>query len=236
MESAGPIREDRRETLSWEVTSASLAAEGRRVFSDLAPVHVYPAATELFEQGFAASDVYFIERGLVKLTAIGEAGQELIVGLRPAGRTLGVCSVILKKAHPNSAVTLTRCELRRLPGEVLLYFLGNDVGFSRYVHQENSREVYDHVAQLVGLCCLSARCRLERLLLEMVPALETGSPKKEIHLQLLVKHWEIAQLIAITPQHLSRVLKTMEADGVIRQEKGRIILIDPAKLCCPTDS
>lgn len=235
MESTASIGKERRDILSWEVTSASLAAEGQRAFSDLAPAHVYPAATGLFEQGFAAGDVYFIEAGLVKLTAIGEAGQELIVGLRPAGRTLGACSVILKKAHPNSAVTLTRCELRRLPGEALLYFLRNDVVFSRYVHQENSREVYDHVAQLVGLGCLSARCRLERLLIEMVPRPGTGSPKEEIHLQLLVKHWEIAQLIAITPQHLSRVLKAMEADGVIRQEKGRIILIDLTKLGRPPD-
>lgn len=230
MEHTAPIGQE-----PWKVTSESLAAEGRRAFSDLAPVHVYPASTELFEQGFAASDVYFIEAGLVKLTAIGEAGQELIVGLRPAGRTLGVCSAILKKPYPNSALTLTRCELRRLPGEALRYFLRNDVVFSRYVHQENSREVYDHVAQLVGLACLSARCRLERLLIEMVPGLETNSPKEEIHLQLLVKHWEIAQLIAITPQHLSRVLKAMEADGVIRQEKRRIILIDPTRLCCPSD-
>ena len=224
-----------REALADEATQASISATGRRAFSDLAPAQEYPEATELFKQGSAGSDVYLVDRGLVKLTALGEAGQELIIGLRTAGRLLGLSSVILQRPYPVSAVTLTRSQARRVPGEILLYVLRNNIQFSRYVHQEISQETYDHVAQLVGLGCMSARCRLERLLVQMVSPAEIGGHKKDIHLPMLLKHWEIAQLIAITPQHLSRVLKKMENDGVLRQEKGRMILTDPSRLCQPPD-
>ena len=49
---------------------------------------------------------------------------------------------------------------------------------------------------------------------------------KEVKLQTPLKHREIAELIAVTPEQLSRLLKGMEEDGLLRREKGWLILRD----------
>jgi len=45
----------------------------------------------------------------------------------------------------------------------------------------------------------------------------------EMRLQMPLKHWEVAELIAVTPEHLSRVLRQMETEGILRREKGWLI-------------
>ncbi len=197
---------------------------------NLAPIQSYPATVELFRQGSAAQEVFFIERGLVKLTAISESGQELIVGLRSSGRLLGVAPVILRKVYPTSAVTITRCQLRRFPAESMLNMLTYEPQFSRRLHLEQSLEIYDQQVQLVEISSLPARCRLERLFLQMISEMDMTGSQKEIRLQLALKQWEIAQLITITPQHLSRVLKELEQEGIIRRERGWLIISEPKKL------
>jgi predicted transcriptional regulator len=58
----------------------------------------------------------------------------------------------------------------------------------------------------------------------------------EIKMHLPLKHREIAQLIAVTPQHLSLVLRQMEVEGTIRREKGWVIVRNYQRLYQPSDS
>jgi CRP-like cAMP-binding protein len=45
-----------------------------------------------------------------------------------------------------------------------------------------------------------------------------------------IKLKELAQLIAITPEHLSRLLKELEQQGILKQDNGWVILTDPGTL------
>jgi DNA-binding MarR family transcriptional regulator len=36
--------------------------------------------------------------------------------------------------------------------------------------------------------------------------------------------------VAITPEHLSRILREMEQEGLIRRYKGRVIIVAPDRL------
>ena len=49
--------------------------------------------------------------------------------------------------------------------------------------------------------------------------------------RLPLKHWEIAQLIGVRPEHLSRVLQQIKQEGVLREEDGCMIVSDVRKLC-----
>lgn len=204
--------------------------EDWRVACNLIPTQVYPAAVELFPQGSTAREVYLIEFGLVKLFRLGQDGQELIVGLRSTGWILGAASVIIRKSHPVTAVTLTPCRIRRIPAHTFLTLLSSDAQLSWHLHQEHCQEIYNQFSQLVGLGCMSARHRLEQLLWQLTSALEPDESQKEIRLKLPLKYWEIAELIAITPQYLSRVLKQLQEEGIIIREKGEIVVSSPHKL------
>lgn len=196
----------------------------------LVPYQVYPADTVLFEQGSFAQEVYFISDGLVKLHRVISAGKEFIVDLRFAGWLLGAPSIIVQEPNPVAAITLTKCRLSRLPAATFLDLIKNNSDFAWYVHRMQSREVLNEIARIVQLGCFSAQQKLEQLLWQLISALEPENMHKQVQLQLRLKHSEISQLIAITPQHLSRVFKDMQNQGMIRQEKGWIIVPDPQRL------
>jgi CRP-like cAMP-binding protein len=215
--------------------SASLAAEGQKIFSNIVPFQPYPAGVELFQQGSPAYEVYFIARGLVKLVYLGQNGQEMIVGLRSPGWILGAASVILGKSCPTTVATLTDCHLHKVPADVFLNQLKNDAPLSWYVQLAQSLEIYEETAHVAQLGCVSAQDRLEQLLWQFCSMLESNKSQKEIRLQLPLKKQEIAELIAVTPEYLSLVVKRMQQQGIIRWNKSWLIIYDFQSLWHMTD-
>lgn len=208
---------------------ASLFSEEWIEFNDI-PAQTYPDSTELFCQDSPAREVYIINRGLVKLMRLEQEGHGLIVGLRFPGWILGSAAVIMNRPHPMTAVTLTKCQLCRVPSETFLHLLRTDSQLSWHLLQMLSREVVEQSARVAQLGCLTARYRFEQLLWQLIMALGLQQAHKTIRLQLPLKHREIAELIAVTPEHLSRILKQMQDKGIITQHKGWMVILDPDKI------
>ncbi|HEY2976020.1 MAG TPA: Crp/Fnr family transcriptional regulator [Pyrinomonadaceae bacterium] len=206
-----------------EGSFASVANDTRYDFKDLALPQVYPATIELFQQDSAAQEVFLIERGLVKLIRLEQEGRELITHLGSSGWLLGASSVIMQEPYAVTAITLTKCSLRRISGEAFRDRLRTDSQFSWYLHQRHSQEILDQMIHVAQLGCLSARHRLEQLFLYLISALELNVANNEIRMHAPLKHWEVAELVAVTPEHLSRMLRQMETEGVLRREKGWLI-------------
>jgi CRP-like cAMP-binding protein len=215
--------------------SVSSNTDNKNVFSRLASSIDYPGGVELFQQGSQVKEVYLIEKGLVKLKRVDEDGNELIIGLRSTGSILGAESAIIGKPHAFSAVTLTRCCLRCIPVVTLLALAKGGNDFSWYLHQLHSQEVYDQASQLIGLKYLSARSRLEQLIWQLCNAMELDELNKPLKLQIPLRYKEIAQLLGVTPEHLSRVFKQMEEEKVVFKEDGSWIIADPRRLYHPED-
>jgi DNA-binding MarR family transcriptional regulator len=67
--------------------------------------------------------------------------------------------------------------------------------------------------------------RLKQLLYEIMK--ESKQPldlSDKVKIYSTLKRKELAQMIAITPEHLSRLLKRLERDGIIAREQGLIVL------------
>jgi CRP-like cAMP-binding protein len=219
--------ENNRDVALVENPFAYLANRSKEVFSNLPPPQRYPQGTELFKQGSRLQDVYCIDQGMIKIVRLNRTGRAVIVGLRFPGWILGIAPIMLNKPSLVTAVTLTNSSLHRIQSEDLLRLVRTDAQLSRHLHLLLSQEVYE---QVIRLCSPSARRRFEHLLLQMTLALELGGAQDEIKLQVPLKSKEMAQIIAVTPQHFSRILNEMEQEGVIRREKGWIIVSDFQKL------
>jgi CRP-like cAMP-binding protein len=186
----------------------------------------YLPGVEVFRQGCPAREVHCIDRGLVKLIRLDEDGQELIVGLHSRGAILGAASLIVGKPHPVTAKTLSECSIQQIPRDAFLDLAMTDGRFAWYLQQFHSSQVYDQAAHLAGLKYRSARQRLERALWQLMVAVELDKRPAPVKFAMPLKYWEIAQLIAVTPEHLSRVLKELEHDGVVVREKNNLLVYD----------
>lgn len=196
----------------------------------LGSAQTYPAGVELLRQGGRPQDVYLIEQGVVKLIRLDDAGRALIVGLRFPGWFLGAASVILQEECLVAAVTLTPCRLRRIRADDFLHLTLTSGEWSWALNQVLSREVHDQVVHSCALGLQGARYRLEHFLWKFVSSMGGIEGQKPTRFQLPLKHSELAQLVAVTESYLSRLLKELEEAGLLRRDKGWVIIPDPEKL------
>jgi len=189
------------------------------------PPREYPALTEILRQGAPARAVYFIEYGLVKLSSIDPSGYEVIAGLRRRNWFIGAPAVLLDKKYSFTATALIDCKVRDISAKKFLSLIEANPEFSRQVLKLFSQVIFNYGKAFCNLGCLPAIDRLKRLLYEiMIEIKEPLSLKDEVKLTFPLKHKELAQMIAITPEYLSRLLKQLERDGIITREKELIVL------------
>jgi CRP-like cAMP-binding protein len=186
------------------------------------PRHSHPNGSEIFKQGNPADAVYIIHEGLVKLVRICADGRQMIVGLRVPGDLLGAEAALLDDEYSVAAITLTTTEMTYVPAYKFRQLVRRNSRFSWLVHQLSNKIVKQELSNLATLGCLKARERVEEVLrvLDAYLSSSEGSGRKF----LPMRDWELAQIVAITPQHLCRVLHTLEADGVVQRHGRRWIL------------
>lgn len=197
--------------------------------------HLYPAGIELFRQDSSPNHIYFVETGVTKLTRYEENGGEFILDIRFPGSLLGAEAAIRKKAHPFSAVTVTECRLARLPAARFLGLLDTEPQLASFIQDNLCAEVLSQAARMSAIACLPARQRLEQLLWMMAEQ-KGAAQTADFKLQLPVKQWEVAQLLAITPTYLCRLLAELEAEEIISRRGGWITLRKPESLWHHVDS
>lgn len=197
---------------------------------------VYPTGFELFRQDSPAQVVYFSETGLVKLMRSEDNGRELILSIKFSGSLLGAAAVIHDRPHPFSAMTVTSCKLARLSAQVFLDLVAADTQLASCLHEMLSAEILDQTARISQIACLPARRRLEHLLWQLARDRSVDNEIPGMKFQLPLRYWEVAQLLAITPTYLSRLLTELEQEEVISRSKGWIALRQPARLWHAPDS
>ncbi len=192
-------------------------------------VHTYPPQTVIFHQDTQPYAVYLIERGIVKLVRIMETGQSMIVGLRRRHWMIGAPCVILDTAYSYTAISLVPTSVRCIQARDFLDLTKTNEAFSRYVHLLLSEEIIKQLKYVEARNCLGTKDRIKHLLLDLIEDQGlAGGGSSGFSLPLTNK--ELSQLLAITPEHLCRVLKDMKQEGLISYAKGFLTVTNPASL------
>ncbi len=199
------------------------------LFRGLGALQTYPPETVLFSQGEMIHDVYLMEAGWVRLTQTDHEGREAAVTFRSQGKLLGVAALASQKPLRVSAITLNECRMYRLSAARFLEQVDNDLELSYRLIHTLGQQYYDLADHLAQLGTLSARARLAHLLLQFVPE-ATPASNGELRLPLPFKQATMASWLAIRPEHLSRSLKVLEQEGVIRRANGWIFVTDLERL------
>ena len=202
--------------------SASFAEMWEQVAGPMSP-SVYPAGVQFLEQGSSNFDVYFIRRGIIKLQSVDRAGRETIVGIRRTGGLVGAEAAVLRKPHLASALTVTDCCLDRFPIRQFYELVRKHPELSWRLHQISANELREMTAALAEVKSHTANMRLKRLILELMSELQ-GATGHDTESRLPFKQWEIAQILGITPEHLSRLLRRLEKEGFLNR-KGAILTL-----------
>jgi len=194
------------------------------------PEQLYPAKAEVVKQDTPANAVYLIESGLVKLLRQTPNGNKVIVGLRHRDWLIGAPTVLLDRPYNFTVIAVIPTRLRGIPRKDFLDHIKKNEQFSWHVHQLLSRQIFDQMKKIEAISFLPAEDRLMRLLVDTVREMETTGSGTQGNFTLPITNQELAQLLMITPEHLCRVLKGIEQKGLIKHDKGALVVTDPAGL------
>jgi CRP-like cAMP-binding protein len=168
--------------------------------------------------------VAYVVSGAVKLTQLNIAGREWIVALALAGDWVGTAPILANRLSPVSAVTCSATVLRWLPATAFRHMLREDAGLSQQIHEAQALQLCRYMRRAGELCAVPARDRLKSVLCRFASDGAQSGTGTAIKLKIPLQRWELAEFVGITPEHLSRVLKALEQDGVIRRHNGWIAL------------
>jgi CRP-like cAMP-binding protein len=119
----------------------------------------------VFSQGSPAADVFYIQRGGVKLTVVSGVGKEAVVAMLGAGDFFGEGCLAGQPLRMGSAVTIVPTTLYRIPKEEMMRMVHEQAEFSdhfiSHVVARSIRVEEDLVDQLFN----SSEKRLARTLL-----------------------------------------------------------------------
>jgi CRP/FNR family transcriptional regulator len=196
------------------------------IFSEHSPLPYIAARSEVCCQGRPATHVFLLEAGVVALTFTGQDGREFIVDFCGPGTILGVEAAVLEKCWPVSVVTCQRCRVRMLPNSHFVEKIKKDTGpLGWHMLITHSHQAYRHIERMASLALLNTRQRVE----EFFSKLAVDSTGMDGKVRMPLSQEELARYVQTTRQHLNKVLREIEDDGLIRRANG-CYFVDRARL------
>lgn len=181
-----------------------------------------PANETVFMQGDGCHNYIVVTSGCVRVFARSSEGRELILyRINPGEICVLTTSCLMGKTHyPAEARTETEVTAKIIPHADFNRLIEESTAFRQFIFNSFSHRLTDLMLQLEQVGLESIEARLKRFLL---------SHADEQH-RLQITHQEIAVEIGSAREVVSRHLKTLEKQNIIRLSRGVIELVAPEKL------
>ena len=190
---------------------------------------VYEPAKYLVREGSTTTESALIVTGFAfrhKLTADGD---RQIVSVHIPGDFVDLEGSLLNVADHN-VQTLTRCEIVTIPRKAIVALMDEHprVGRAMWVDTLIDASIFREWVLNVGR--RDARHRIAHLLCEFAKRLEVAGMGNTRGYQLPMTQEQLADATGLTPVHVNRSLKALEAEGLIVREKRFVGIPDWERL------
>ena len=202
----------------------SLAEEQAERFDCIfCPTH-YHRNQILFFEGGAAQHLFALNAGLVKMVKSLENGKERITRILFPGDLFGL-EALSEASYPLTAVVLHDSEICSVPRDRFLAFLRSNPEISLDMIRLLVREMADARAQMTNMSFKDARMRVATFLLSFISPDEHSSANS-CSLTLPLTSQEIAEILELSPETVSRTWQTLRQEGLIEKRGRRLVIPD----------
>ena len=202
----------------------SLSAEAQAVLAAATTRRHFDAGQVIYLEGEPAEAVYILEAGWVKATRMTREGREqALMFLRPVD-IFGDIAVLAGTPYPGTVIALEAVQVWSLPAQTLHALIARYPDLAQAAIRHLAQRVLHYVNLVEDLSLRSVEARLAKTLLENAQLIDgqLSVPRRE-----WTTFEEMAVRLGTVRDVLGRVLRTMEAEKLIRVEKQAIILLDP---------
>jgi len=188
----------------------------------------YPARTDVFRPGDPAGTLYYMVNGSTSIITEEDDGRELVLGYFGAGEFVGEMGLFIESER-REVILRTRvpCELAEISYERLYQLFAGPLVTDApkllwQIGSQLSRRLLDTSRKAGRLAFLDVTDRIVRTLHDL-----TQEPEAMTHpqgTQLRVSRQELARLVGCSREMAGRVLKKLQADGVLHARGKTIVL------------
>ncbi|WP_271271151.1 Crp/Fnr family transcriptional regulator [Aliamphritea hakodatensis] len=181
-----------------------------------------PADQTVLSQGQHCENCFVITQGCVKVFGRSAEGRELVLYRINSGEicVLTTACLLSNDSFPAEAISETAVTARVIPLQDFRRLLGESEGFREFVFDGFSQRLANLMQQLESITLASVDQRLLRYLLS------NADHKQQLH----ATHQYIAIEIGSAREVVSRHLKSLEKQGLIRLQRGCIEVLRQAEL------
>jgi CRP/FNR family transcriptional regulator len=197
-------------------------------FSLVAVPRSFPAATRVFHEGDHSDACYIIRSGSFRVTREHSDGRAITLATLGPGDIFGELAMLDGEVRSASVEALEDGELLALPAnevrallarhpEITVKLVAALVRRLRTANERISRQSFQTVpSRVAGV--------LTQLVAEEGPGGESGE------VTIRMNQADLAQLAGTSRESVSRFLADLERAGVVRPGRGRVTVLEPAKL------
>ena len=188
-----------------------------------------PASSVIHREGEGAPVLELVVSGIVRVFVTAPDGRTMTVRYCRPGALLGVISLFTPGfAMPATVQALVDAELLALSPGVARRAAAQDVRVSQAFLREQSERAISFLYEVPGSAFATVRQRVARHLLDLA---SQGAPE----LVVSVSQQQLAEAVGTVREVIVRVLRELRAAGVVRTERNRIVILDPARLIAEQD-
>jgi CRP/FNR family transcriptional regulator len=211
------------EALKKNVYFSKLSAQVIAELSEIAWPRHFERDEVIYIEGDVADNIFVLEKGWVRATRMTLEGREQAMAFMRPGEIFGDIAVFIEDAYPASVTALEPVDVWVIPAQNFLDILKRHPDLALSVIRRLGKRVMDFIGLVEDLSLRSVEARLAHTLLRHAEAHDG---------QLIVprRSWttfdEMAVRLGTVRDVLSRALKTLETEGLLRVERRVIVLLD----------
>jgi CRP/FNR family transcriptional regulator, cyclic AMP receptor protein len=220
-----------REAILRDVSfCAELPEAAVRALSRIAAPLQRPAGSLLQVEGDPAEAMYIVVSGRVKIARLGAGGREQVLNVISRGGHFNTVPMFDGGPCPANAEAVTDVQLLVLPRAMLQQVVEEHPPLALALLREFTGRLRHLVNLVDDLALHTVQGRVAGLLLDQAEAAERGDEVTPL------TQAEMAARIGTVREMVGRTLKSFEALGLIRMERGAIAVVDRAGLARQRES
>jgi CRP-like cAMP-binding protein len=183
----------------------------------------------LFRQGDPDKVTYLLIDGLVKVTVQVENGVEGMLGVRIGGDVVGEMAVLNGRDRMATGTTCGDVVCAVIPGPAFLDFVSKNASMGLALSQMTGDRLYWADQIRTNLAAYEVDVCLSRVLL-LLAAKHGWQTHDGIDIGIPLTQAEFGALIGAREVTVQRALRSLEADGLLRRGRRRVVILDRERL------
>jgi CRP-like cAMP-binding protein len=202
---------------------AMSAAELDRIAQATSTIRVGRGAT-IFQRGDPCMGFHVVIYGQVKLAFVSAQGAEKVVGLVGPRHSFGEAVMFLGRPYIVSAQAMEDTLLLHVAKAAMMDEIARDPALACKMLAGLSERMHALMGDLESFCLHSGTQRIIGYLLKDDPARDGALVRLPMSKAL------VASRLNLTPEHFSRILSDLTAQGLIQVRGRNVTILDPEKL------